>query len=215
MRGTASRWASDVRLGWVLIASLACADTLREAVERADAAAARKLIREGAEIGEAYELALKKGLRELAAEMEAAAEKRLLDGFRIERVEAVEARQNFLSLAPGERSSVLRPETRTPPAGSVFLVLDVVMPHPYPRRLTKGNLMLLDGAGGEAAPHLPWDGYVPVQWSPVETWDSVNGEEEEVRSDRRKVLFVVKKEAAAGSQVRLFGRRFPVVPANR
>lgn len=204
-----------MRLVLFLIASLASADTLREAVERGDVAGARKLMAEGAEIGEAYELALQKGLRELAAEMEAAAEKRVLDGFRVEKAEAVSTRQNFLSLTPKGRSSVLQPETRTPPAGSVFLVIDVVMPHPYPRRLTKGNLMLLDGAGGEAAPHLPWDGYVPVQWSPVETWDSVNGEEEEVRSDRRKMLFVVKAEAVAGSRVRLFGKLYPVMPEAR
>lgn len=199
-----------MRLAWLLIASLAFADTLREAVERGDAATARKLMAEGAEIGEAYELALQKGLRELAADMEAAAEKRVLEAFRIEKAEILETRQNFLSLVPKGSSSVLRPEVRTPPTGHVFLVLDVAMPHPYPRRLTGDNLVLLDGRGGEAAPHLPWDGYVPVQWSPVETWDSVNGEEEEVRSDRRKMLFVVKVEAVAGSRLKLFGRLYPL-----
>lgn len=190
---------------------------LKRAIVAGDDAAAQAELRNGADFlaGEAesaWALARKYRRSRLLEEMAALRQARVSAAFAIERAETTAERQNFLSLErnPRGRNEVLNPGARVPRSGHTFLVLDVVLPHPFPARLTGGNLRLVDGQGALLDPYLPWDGYLPVTWSPLPTWDAVNGEEEEVPNDRRRLLFEVRAGALRGAKLQLFGRSYEI-----
>jgi len=190
---------------------------LKRAIVLGDDAGARAELRGGADFlaGEAesaYALARKHRRSGLLDEMAALRRAQVSAAFAIERAETTAERQAFVSLErnPRGRNEVLNPGARTPRPGHTFLILDVVLPHPFPARLTGGNLWLADGEGLRLDPFLPWDGYLPVTWSPLRTWDSVNGEEEEVPNDRRRLLFEVRTAALRGAKLQLFGKSYEI-----
>lgn len=203
---------------WVVLAADNQTTRLKQALAAGDDGAARAALQAGADFLEedggesAYAVAKRYRRAALAAEMEAIRRRQVAEAFRIERAETTESRQNFLSLQrnPRGNNEIIKPETRTPAAGHVFLILDTVFWHPFPARLDGGALILMDGKNRTAAPYLPWDGYIPVNWSPVTTWNSVNGEEEEVPSDRRRILFEVRADAVNGAKLQLFGRTYAI-----
>ena len=203
---------------WVFLAADDQTTRLKQALAAGDDGAARAALQAGADfLGEdggesAYALARRHRRAALAAEMEAIRRRQVAEGFRIERAETTGSRQNFLSLQrnPQGNNEIIKPETRTPAPGHVFLILDTVLWHPFPARLDGGALVLLDGKNRTVEPYLPWDGYIPVNWSPIATWNSVNGEEEEVPSDRRRILFEIRADAGNGAKLQLFGKTYAI-----
>ena len=191
---------------------------LKQAISAGNERAARAVLSQGVDFladedGEsAYEAARRYKRTALLAEMEALRRRKVLAAFRIESAETVTLRQNFLAMQrnPAGRNEILKPEARVPRAGHVFLILDTVLLHPFPARLTDGKLQLLDTRGNKVDPYLPWDGYIPVNWSPLATWNSVNGEAEEVPSDRRRILFEVRADAVRGAKLQLFGTSYAI-----
>lgn len=202
---------------WLFLAADEQTARLKQALAAGDDGAARAALLAGADFREedgesAYALAKRYRRAALAAEMEAIRRRQVAEAFRIERAETTGSRQNFLSLQrnPGGNNEIIKPATRTPTPGHVFLILDTVLWHPFPARLDGGALTLVDGKNRSLDPYLPWDGYIPVNWSPIATWNSVNGEEEEVPTDRRRILFEVRADAVNGAKLQLFGKTYAI-----
>lgn len=148
---------------WVVLAADNQTTRLKQALAAGDDGAARAALQAGADFLEedggesAYAVAKRYRRAALAAEMEAIRRRQVAEAFRIERAETTESRQNFLSLQrnPRGNNEIIKPETRTPAAGHVFLILDTVFWHPFPARLDGGAMILMDGKNRTAAPYLP------------------------------------------------------------